>query len=309
LYNNYRIEILFIYGGILKDKGIKKYISNLPKPLNKDIFSLFQKGIFRKRNISVYINQRNDFIFLYPFKDFNYKKYTPRVSILNLRKYKEKLKVFENRFARISKFFPNKGNIIEIGGGNGKFLQICKQSLPNIKFHILEPDNETKKERTKIKWLVEHNNIDELIKNSIKFDIVMLFHTFEHIKNLDDFLFKLKKITKKNGKIIIEIPVLNDPLLGLYNIKKFKEFYFSLQHPYVYSNDSFKKVIKYNKLKIKKFIPYQRYGIENHLNWLIKNKPGGNPKFKKIFSLLEQQYKNELEKSLNNDTAIIIAGI
>jgi hypothetical protein len=51
-------------------------------------------------------------------------------------------------------------------------------------------------------------------------------------------------------------------------------------------------------------IPYQRYGLENHLNWLTQGRPGGNEIFRALFKGVENAYMASLEKSEKTDTII-----
>jgi hypothetical protein len=54
----------------------------------------------------------------------------------------------------------------------------------------------------------------------------------------------------------------------------------------------------------KEVINYQRYGIENHLNWFANNAPGGNQLFRNIFSETNKSYISELEDFGKTDTVI-----
>jgi hypothetical protein len=59
-----------------------------------------------------------------------------------------------------------------------------------------------------------------------------------------------------------------------------------------------------NGFETKEVINHQRYGLENHLNWLINGTPGGNVKFTKIFNETNKNYKAEIEGSGKTDSVI-----
>ena len=50
-----------------------------------------------------------------------------------------------------------------------------------------------------------------------KFDLITMFHCFEHLPRPLEFLIKIKSFLKENGKIIIEVPHARD-----FFIEKFK---------------------------------------------------------------------------------------
>ena len=61
----------------------------------------------------------------------------------------------------------------------------------------------------------------------------------------------------------------------------------------------------FKKIKIEYF---QRYGLDNHLGWFIKKKPGGHNFFKKYSSKkINLIYKDNLVKLKKTDTLIAIA--
>ena len=103
-----------------------------------------------------------------------------------------------------------------------------------------------------------------------------MFHVLEHIKDPIECLKELATHLNKNGKIIIEIPNASDALLKLYNCKSFADFTYWSCHLFLYNNKTITDIVKKSGLKIKKRRNIQRYGLANHLHWILKNKPGGH---------------------------------
>jgi hypothetical protein len=59
-----------------------------------------------------------------------------------------------------------------------------------------------------------------------------------------------------------------------------------------------------NGFVTKEVINYQRYGIENHLNWIANNTPGGSELFRNILNKTNISYLAELEDFGKTDTVI-----
>ena len=55
---------------------------------------------------------------------------------------------------------------------------------------------------------------------------MIIISVLEHVLDPIHFLKSLKKLLKKNGKVIIECPSINDPLVKLYDVKLYKNFYY-----------------------------------------------------------------------------------
>jgi hypothetical protein len=111
------------------------------------------------------------------------------------------------------------------------------------------------------------------------------------------------------GILLIEVPCLNDPLLSVYSSDAYQSFYFQRQHPFVYSAASLERVLRFNGFEVERFIPVQRYGLENHLQWLAAERPGGNTQYLKLFSQLEDEYRTSLECVGLTDTVIVAARV
>ena len=134
-----------------------------------------------------------------------------------------------------------------------------------------------------------------------------MFHVLEHIIDPSAYLSTISQsLIKNDSLVIIEVPSLFDPLLSIYECESYKKFYFQSQHPYIYSNTSIVRLMERNGFVTKKVINYQRYGIENHLNWLANNSPGGSELFRNIFNKTNKSYITELEDFGKTDTVIWI---
>ena len=284
-------------------------LSRLPSPLDQDTYSLLQKGIADDESVNVYINESRDFAFLDPLPVIDYAKYVPRVDLLGLSKYKQSSRVLEQRVEKIAPLLSGVKSIIEVGAAGAAFLSMTREHFPSLEFHAIEPDQNTRSARDALPWLSQSSSLEEAIGSRVKADMVSMFHVFEHIERPSLFLESVKKLLNLKGILLIEVPCLNDPLLSVYSSDAYQSFYFQRQHPFVYSAASLERVLRVNGFEIERFIPVQRYGLENHLQWLAAEKPGGNVQYLKLFSELEDRYRTSLEYAGLTDTIMITARV
>ena len=148
----------------------------------------------------------------------------------------------------IIKKSDNKLNLLDVGSGTGMFLNCCYEINNNLNLYGIEPDDDHKYLSSNSDKFLIFINLDEVKKLNIIFDKVTIFHTFEHIENLGDFLNNLKQIINEKTEIYIEVPN------GEYNWVK--KSFVHLAHPQILSKLSITKVLNLNYYKI---LSYDRY--------------------------------------------------
>lgn len=137
-----------------------------------------------------------------------------------------------------------------------------------------------------------------------KFDIILHFFVLEHISHPKDFFDSQIALLKPGGKIIFEIPNAADPLFSVYDIPAFERFYWSVAHPWYFSESSLQYLLSQIGL------PYvilrdQRYDLSNHMVWARDGRPGGAGRFTcDLGSELEESYKQALIRAGKCDTLI-----
>ena len=278
---------------------------DIPEPFKTDQFELFQEGIYDNPGVNVYINTQKDFAFICPRPVVDYKEYLPRVKKLNLEKYKKQRSVYMERYLRIRSFVNNISNLLEIGAGDGSFLRIIKENHPTVGLASVETDISTLSQREEIENLKNHESLEEICEYNNKYDAICMFHVLEHIIDPSAYLSMISRLLIKNDSVVIvEVPSLFDPLLSIYGCEYYKNYYFQSQHPYIYSNTSIVRLMESNGFVTKEVISYQRYGFENHLNWLANNTPGGSELFRNIFNETNKNYKAEIEGFGKTDSVI-----
>ncbi len=212
---------------------------------------------------------------------------------------------FEDDNRRANSIFPYINNKIwaDVGTGVGGILNICKNKAREIS--AVEPQKHVN-EMLKQEGFNTYSNILELQDNY--YDVISLFHVFEHIASPLAFLDIIYTKLNKNGLLIIEVPHAKDALLSWYESEAFKEFTLWSEHLVLHTRQSLKKTVEASKFFVKSIEGVQRYSLANHLMWLAKGNPGGHNIWNQLSSQsLNQEYSNVLAKLDITDTLFLIA--
>jgi 2-polyprenyl-3-methyl-5-hydroxy-6-metoxy-1,4-benzoquinol methylase len=284
-----------------------RFLGLLPAPFNQEHFRILRKGIYEHPEIDVYVAQEGDFACLHPQPPFNYTQYSPRFQRLNLSEYRKRNRVVERRYEKIRTHFTGMVSVLEIGSSDGAFLQYAREQNTALTLASLEVDASTQAVRDRSSWLKQYGSFSELHERQARFDLVCFFHVLEHIASPAAFLSSCTKVLKPKGKVVIEVPSLDDPLRTLYRVEEYENFYFQAQHPYVYSARSLRRLLEHNGFRVLSCFGHQRYGLENHLTWLAQRRPGGNEALREMFAHLDEHYRERLESTGHSDAVIAIA--
>lgn len=137
-------------------------------------------------------------------------------------------------------------------------------------------------------------------------DLVIHFFVLEHIRHPIAFLERCLSILKPSGKVFFEVPSRDDPLITIYNIPAFHEFYWSVAHHWYFNYKSLQYIC--NQLPCRyELIPEQRYDLSNHIWWALTGKPGGMGKYSdKFIAELEIAYKESMKRTMLCDTFFVL---
>ena len=249
------------------------------------------------------------FVFLYPrmtpdeereFYDNKYRSNYENQKPEDL--WKESVPEARKRVARFQNLFTKNTRIMEIGCASGFFIYEVRPQVKSV----------TGVELTKAyvqyaisKGLDVRESLDEISAESC--DLIFMFHVLEHIHDPIEFLKDVKKKLSPGGKLIIEVPNVNDILVSTYKIDKHLDFYWEIAHNYYFSKETLGRVLEKAGYQYEMY-PLQRYDLSNHMYWMLTGKPGGQSFFNTIFpqSLLDEYEKTLKEKYLC-DTIYAIA--
>lgn len=246
------------------------------------------------------MNEQEEKIF---YKNYNSHVKNRGMTVANsIVEFHEKSKVIaKERFNIVEKYFKN-NKILEVGSSTGAFLSL----LENTKRYACELSNDNQEYSKQFINGKAYSSLAEVDEN--EFDVICMFHVFEHIRKPIEFLNNCKKLLSKKGIILIEVPSSTDPLITLYNCKEFKDFVFQPMHPMVYNEKSLEYVFKKSGFIKKEIIFYQRYGLSNHMAWFKNKKAGGDIELQEILEP-NSEYKNKLVDIKMTDTIFYIASI
>jgi 2-polyprenyl-3-methyl-5-hydroxy-6-metoxy-1,4-benzoquinol methylase len=102
---------------------------------------------------------------------------------------------------RLSKLFPQKGTLLDVGAGTGHFISKC-QSLGWNALGI-EPSSIAQQSGHK-KGVTYIDSTKELGNGTVQ--CITLWHVLEHLPNLNETLKELYRILHSDGKIIVAVP-------------------------------------------------------------------------------------------------------
>ena len=181
-----------------------------------------------------------------------------REELLYKNTYKKKVNKSIFRYKWIyDNFLENTTNkkVLEIGIGYGGISQFLKTDNQVVGVEISDSAIKMNK-NLGIKTVKADLDNARLPFRDKSFDIIIFIGTIEHLNNPQNSINEVKRLIKKNGRIIISIP---NPLTGHYQI-----------YPGLYEYTSFKEFLKINGFKIIKF---KNYGIRPPLYHIfMKNK-------------------------------------
>ena len=146
-----------------------------------------------------------------------------------------KKRMLVKKLSWIDSHFPEKGNLLDIGAGTGEFLLTAKNNGWKVKG--IEPD-ENARELAKQKGI-------KLVPDSSKFkaekfDVITMWHVFEHVYDLKNQIIELEQLLKKDGLLIIAVPNFKS-----YDALYYKEYWAAFdvpRHLWHFSRKSFEKL-------------------------------------------------------------------
>ncbi len=142
-------------------------------------------------------------------------------------------------------------NLLDVGCGTGDFLEIAQQNNWNVSG--IEPNEQARTIANK-----KTNNavfeIDQLLNfESNSFNVITLWHVFEHLPNLEDHISIFKTLLKPNGTLIIAVPNYNS-----YDANHYKQFWAAYdvpRHLWHFNQESISKLVSKQSFKVEKVKP------------------------------------------------------
>lgn len=140
------------------------------------------------------------------------------------------------------------------------------------------------------------------------FDVVTLFHVLEHLAEPVEMLSEIRSRMKPGARLIVEVPHARDFLHRTLECEAFKKFTFWSEHLVLHTAESLRRTIALAGFSAITLEGFQRYGIENHLHWMAKQKPGGHESWAHLHDEgLNRAYAGLLQSIGQTDTLLAFA--
>jgi SAM-dependent methyltransferase len=176
------------------------------------------------------------------YKSENYISHTDSKNSLTDKIYQAvKKTMLSKKLSWVESQIPEKGKLLDIGAGTGEFLLIAKNNGWKVKG--IEPD-ENARELAKQKGIILVPDSSSI--NDEKFDVITMWHVFEHVYDLNNQILELEKLLTKGGLLIIAVPNYKS-----YDAEYYKEFwaaYDTPRHLWHFSRNSFEKLFNNTSL-------------------------------------------------------------
>lgn len=193
----------------------------------------------------IYVNPRpskEEINMFYPEHYFN-SVLSPVTRVINIF-----FKYRSNRMQSV-KIFKKQGRLLDLGCGGGDFLSEMKKSGFEV-YGIDSSSHACKLAQEKIGENVLNSTLEEYHFPDNYFDVVTLWHVYEHLPNPNKVLEEIYRILKKDGILILEIPNINS-----LSFKLFRKYCFHLEiprHLYHWSSKTIKEILNRNKFEVLK---------------------------------------------------------
>lgn len=146
---------------------------------------------------------------------------------------KVKKYMLQKKLGWINKKMSAKGRLLDIGAGTGDFLVEAEKQGWNI--DGVEP-SEAARAQAKLKGIKLQETTEKFTSGS--FDVITMWHVFEHVYDLRDQIVELEHLLKKGGLLIIAVPNFKS-----YDAQYYKEHWAAYdvpRHLWHFSQRSFK---------------------------------------------------------------------
>lgn len=194
-------------------------------------------------------------------------------------------------------------SVLDFGCGSGSFLKAVRPLATNVQGVELQTSF---RESLNDEGLICH----ESLSACSPVDVATLFHVLEHLPDPLTTLMDLRtKVNGPQGAVIIEVPHARDFLITRARNDAFLEFTLWSQHLILHTRDSLRRLLTAAGFADIDIHGVQRYGLANHLTWLIEGRAGGH---KSALAALEtdqlrQAYASALAAMDASDTLVAIA--
>lgn len=226
--------------------------------------NLNRRIIYKGNSVAIVKCQECSFIYLSPRikKEYMGEYYKDNYYMIGNDSYKRKLYQRE-KLKKLYKF-KRDGRILDIGCGDGIFLQLAKQQgWETFGTEISKEAVEYATEVRKVN-VINTNDIKMAKFDECYFDVITLWHVLEHLYNPENTLQEIHRILKNDGVLVVALPNIES-----IQSKIFKNYWVHLdipRHLFHFSEDTIKKFLEKYGFKILRV----NYPSREHNKWGFK---------------------------------------
>ena len=208
----------------------------------------------------------------------------------------------ERRVQQFAPYYTGR-SVIDFGCGKGRFLRSIQTQALEVQGVELQKSFRDALNADGIQCFAQ-------VEECSPTEVVTLFHVLEHLPDPISLLGSLRaKVSDSEGYMIVEVPHAGDFLIAEARHQPFIDFTLWSQHLVLHTRDSLERLLRAAGLSDIHVFGVQRYGLANHLKWLLAGKPGGH---KDSLALLEtedlkSEYASALARLDATDTLVAIA--
>jgi 2-polyprenyl-3-methyl-5-hydroxy-6-metoxy-1,4-benzoquinol methylase len=226
------------------------------------------------------------------------------------RRFESDLPEAVARVDRMTSLLTDTARLLEVGSGSGAFLASVAPFVEML--GGVEPDVEMRRFIERELGIDVHVTVEDAIDTlgTGVFDLVVGFHVLEHVPRPADFLRTLGQlIDPRRGRIVVEVPNVDDVLVSVYQIPAYRTFYYQIAHLHYFSPVTLARTLALAGFSAE-IQPIQRYDISNHIQWLLTGQPGGQGKYSSILTAsVDDSYARALVEAGVSDTLLGVARI
>lgn len=139
----------------------------------------------------------------------------------------------------------NNINILDFGAGIGNFLSIAKKKNPDWNTYGIELSAFAQDYAAK-NYNITLTDLQSIKNLNIKFDVITLWHTIEHLTNPDKIILELKSLLVPAGLLFIETPNTNSFLTKIRGLKSLN----LIEHLFHYTPETLEYLFLKNDFKV-----------------------------------------------------------
>ncbi|MDO8621168.1 MAG: class I SAM-dependent methyltransferase [Candidatus Levybacteria bacterium] len=184
------------------------------------------------------------------------------------------IKAYMREFQRIEPFLPQNPKILEIGCGNGFFLEALKKRGIKDLFGVEPSPKMVSEAPSYLKKRITSDVFKQKQFPNNNFDAVLCFHTLDHVVNLNKFIKSVREILKPGGFIFFVVHNTDSIFAKLFGEKW---PIFDIEHIVLFNKKTLRTLfskhqfINIQTLDVRNFYPLSYYVNMSPISLKIKN--------------------------------------